>query len=240
MKRIIKVLAAVGLCTACVPPLWAAAAATEVKAFAEKNIIWHGQSAFEVRGEITVFTDPFKLKTGGRADVILITHPHQDHLSPADIQKVRTPETVIVAPDDPEARRKLSGDVRFVKPGDQLTVKGMEIQAVPAYNRAPKVFHSRSKHWVGYIVTINSVRMYLAGDTDRIPEMQELRPDIALLPVGGTYTMNAKEAASAALDLQPKLAIPMHYGSVVGSAKDAETFRKLLAGQVEVLVKRAE
>ncbi len=211
-----------------------------MKTFAEQKVHWLGQAAFRVGDGPVVFTDPYQLKAAGAADLILITHSHRDHLSPADIEKIRTPATVIVAPDDPECRKQLTGDVRFLRPGDTLTARGVEIQAVPAYNLPPKSFHPRSRQWVGYLFAVDGVRLYTAGDTDRIPEMQGLRVDIALLPVGGRFTMDAGEAAAAAGDIRPKLAIPMHSGSVVGSRRDAENFQQRLAGRVEVLIQTAE
>ncbi|MCX5782342.1 MAG: MBL fold metallo-hydrolase [Elusimicrobia bacterium] len=212
----------------------------DIKIFAEQNIIWHGQSAFEIHDDLTIFTDPYKLKKAGKADIILITHPHPDHLSSEDIGKIQSTGTVIVAPDDPECREKLSGDVKFVKPGDTLTVKGVLIEVVPAYNIGTRLFHLKSSNWAGYIFEIDGIRIYTAGDTDRIPEMKQINTDIALLPIGGFFTMDAKEASQAALDINPSIVIPMHYGARVGSAKDAEKFRQLLENKLDVLIKTAE
>ena len=213
-----------------------------VTTFAEKHIQWLGHATFKFTGSsVTVYSDPFNLtdRSGGAtADIILVTHPHYDHLSPEDIARLRSTGTVVLAPDDPECRAKLSGNVRFMKPGDTTTVHGVLVRAVPAYNIG-KNFHPKDKRWIGYIITIDAVRIYIAGDTDRIPEMKTFTADIALLPVGGTYTMSAVETAEAAQDINPKLAIPMHYGSVVGATKDAEKFRQQLSGTVRVIVKSA-
>jgi len=197
------------------------------------KIHWLGHDSFRIEGEKTIYTDPFRLARGGKADVVLVTHEHYDHCSPEDIAKVQGPDTVIVAP--PDCAGKLKGNVKTVKPGDKLNIEGVGIEAVPSYNIGKK-FHPKEKKWLGYIFTVFGKRIYIAGDTDRIPEMKEIKADIALLPVGGTYTMTAEEAARAALDIKPEVAIPMHWGSIVGTRDDAETFKKELAGKLEVVI----
>jgi L-ascorbate metabolism protein UlaG (beta-lactamase superfamily) len=201
------------------------------------DIHWLGHDTFRITGEKVIYTDPFEIKKKDTADIILITHEHRDHCSAADVEKVRGPETVIVA--TPDCAAKLSGDVRFMKPGDRITVEGIDIEAVPAYNTNKK-FHPKSNGWVGYIFTVNKKRVYLAGDTDRIPEMKDFDVDIALLPVSGTYVMTAEEAVNAAVDINPKVAIPMHYDSIVGTPDDAERFASGLKGRVEVRILREE
>ena len=201
------------------------------------EIHWLGHDTFKIEGEKVIYTDPFQIKKGDAADIILITHDHRDHCSPEDIKKVQGPETIIVA--TPDCMEKLSGDVRTMKPGDRITVKGVEIEAVPAYN-TNKQFHLKESGWVGYIFTMNGQRIYLAGDTDHIPEMKTFDVDIALLPVSGTYVMTAEEAVLAAIDIKPKIAIPMHYNSIVGTEKDALKFAFELKGKVEVRVLEQE
>ena len=212
------------------------AQATEVSMI--DNIHWLGHDTFKISGEKVIFTDPFQIKESDTADIILITHEHYDHCSPEDIGKIQTKETVIVATAD--CASKLKGNVRIVKPGDTLTVEGVHIEAVPAYNMNKK-FHTRHQGWVGYVITIGETRIYLAGDTDYIPEMKNLRDiDIALLPVSGTYVMTAEEAVKAALDIKPKIAIPMHYGAIVGDTSDAKRFANALKGKVEVRLLKQE
>ncbi|MEW6527286.1 MAG: MBL fold metallo-hydrolase [Spirochaetota bacterium] len=201
-------------------------------------IHWLGHDCFKIVSNVTIYTDPYNIKKQDKADIILITHEHFDHLSPDDIKKIQTKDTVIVAPAD--CVSKLTGTVKTIKPNETITVKGITIQAIPAYN-TNKQFHQKSKGWVGYIITANNTRIYLAGDTDYIPEMNSLHTiDIALLPVSGTYVMTAEEAAQAAMAIKPKVAIPMHYGAIVGTIADAKKFEKLLKGKIEVVIKEIE
>lgn len=196
-----------------------------------KNIHWLGHDTFKITGEKVIYTDPFKIIKEDIADIILITHEHHDHCSPDDIKKLQGPNTVIVTTADCAA--KLKGNVKIVKTGDSIDVSGIRIEVVPAYN-TNKQFHTKERGWVGYIFTVSGERIYLAGDTDYIPEMKTFRADIALLPVSGTYVMTADEAIQAALDIKPKIAIPMHYGSIVGSIDDAKMFAKKLKGKIVV------
>jgi len=204
-----------------------------------ENIHWLGHDTFKIVGKnVTIFTDPFKIKKKDKADIILITHEHFDHCSVEDVNKLQGPETVIVTTSD--CASKLSGNIKIIKPMDKIIVKGIEIEAVPAYN-INKQFHPKSKNWVGYIFNVDGKRIYIAGDTDYIPEMKNLKNiDIALLPVSGTYVMTADEAVQAALEIKPKVAIPMHYGSIVGTKSDAEHFAKALKGKIDVVILKEE
>lgn len=194
---------------------------------------WLGHDGFRIDGAKTVYFDPYQISGGPSADIILVSHEHFDHCSPEDIKKVQGPHTVMVTEKD--SAKKLSGDVRVMKPGDVLDLGEVKIEAVPAYN-TDKDFHPRKKGWLGFVVEMEGVRVYHAGDADFIPEMKNLKVDIAMLPVSGTYVMTADQAVKAALAIQPKLAIPMHYGAIVGDEEDAIRFKKALEGKVEVRI----
>lgn len=196
------------------------------------KISWLGQSCFRIENQITVYLDPFEIKKEDTADLILITHDHYDHCNPEDIDKLLGEETIIIAPSSCDP--KLARDFKKVKPGEKIELKGIKIETVPAYNTNKKA-HPREKNYVGYIIEIDKKRIYHAADTDSIPEMSKIKADIIMLPVGGTFTMNAEEAAEVANKINPKIAIPMHYGSVVGSRQDAEKFKQLCKCKVEIL-----
>lgn len=202
-----------------------------------ENIFWLGHDSFRLKGEKIVYIDPWKLDADAeKADVILVTHNHGDHFSAADIAKISRNDTVVIAPS--VVAEKMSDKPTIVKPGDKITAAGIAIEVVPAYN-TNKPNHPRTAGHVGYIVTLNGKRIYHAGDTDLIPEMATLKADIALLPVSGKYVMNAAEAAEAANAIKPALAIPMHWGDpdAVGTRADAEEFKRLANGLVEILEK---
>jgi len=196
-----------------------------------ERIHWLGHDTFRIDGPETIYFDPYELSEGNtRADVILISHDHHDHCSPEDVAKIQGDETVIVT--IASAAEKLTGDVRIVEPGDTVHVRGIDVEAVRAYNvnkfRSPgEPFHPKEAGHVGFVVTVDGKRIYHAGDTDFIPEMTELEDiDIALLPVSGIYVMTAEEAVQAAAVIQPEVAIPMHVGRGIGSLEAAETFEE--------------
>ena len=195
------------------------------------KIYWLGHSSIKIKGDKTVYIDPWKLRDSDPADLILISHSHGDHLSPGDVEKIHKDDTVIITTEDCAAQ--LSGDVRVVQPGDEIQVGEIKIEAVPSYN-TDKAFHPRQNKWVGFIITMEGSRIYYCGDTDFIPEMKEIEADIMIVPVGGTYTMTAEEAAEAVNLIKPGISIPVHYGDIVGSIKDAEKFKALCEVPVEI------
>lgn len=198
------------------------------------RIEWLGHDGFRITTENgqVIYIDPFKLNgSPGAADIILITHEHFDHCSPEDVALIQDKGTVIIT--EAKSAKKLKGQVEIMGPGDSREIDGTKIEAVPSYNIGKK-FHPQGKRWLGFIITVDGVRIYHAGDTNYIPEMKGLDVDIALLPVSGTYVMTADEAVQAALDLEPKVAVPMHYGDIVGEMADAEKFAGALAGRVRV------
>ena len=202
-----------------------------------KKITWLGHDGFRIDGSRTIYFDPFQIASTQKADIILVTHEHYDHCSPDDIARIKQDDTIVVTEKD--AAKKLSGDVRVVAPGGVEKIGNVTVTAVPAYNIG-KQFHPKEKGWLGFVIEMDGVRIYHAGDTDFIPEMEALQVDIALLPVSGTYVMTADEAIEAARAIGPRVAIPMHYGAIVGGTDDAETFRQALSGEMEVLVLQPE
>lgn len=198
---------------------------------------------FRIAGSKVVYTDPYQLKQQDEADVILLSHDHFDHLSREDLEKVCTAETQVFA--STLCKEGLSGlkarKITFLESGQKAATDGIVIEAVPAYNttkfREPgKAFHPRDQAGLGFVLQMDGTRLYYAGDTDFIPEMKSIRCDIALLPVSGTYVMTADEAAEAAAAIKPKVAIPMHYGAIVGSEADAQKFKSLTSNcQVEIV-----
>jgi L-ascorbate metabolism protein UlaG (beta-lactamase superfamily) len=197
-----------------------------------EKISWFGHASVRIKSERIIYIDPWKIKDSEKADLILITHSHYDHLSPGDVKTLQKKETVILA--TPDCLSQLAGDVRAVKPGDRLTVLGIDVEVVPSYN-LKKAFHPKGNNWVGYVVVVEGNRIYYPGDTDFIPEMKNIRADIIILPVGGTYTMDAREAAEAVNTMKPKVAVPIHYGDIVGSLNDAQKFKELAKIPVEII-----
>lgn len=189
-----------------------------------------------------IYVDPYGFDAEPHdADLILVTHTHFDHFSPEDIAKVRTPHTVFVMPANNKQEFVDAGFTdectTFVVPGDKVTLLAeIGVEAVPAYNAA-KRFHPKDNAWLGYVVVMDGKRVYIAGDTDDLPENRTIACDVALVPAGGTYTMDAREAAAFVNALRPTVAIPEHYGTVAGSANDGETFAKLVDPSIQVVFK---
>ncbi|HEX6067971.1 MAG TPA: MBL fold metallo-hydrolase [Nitrososphaera sp.] len=204
---------------------------------------WLGHDGFRMTtGGKTVYIDPYKLSKDQHnrkdADIVFISHNHFDHLSPDDLKHVVGAKTTVVAAKECGAQLKQLGlDTNLVSPGDRLTVKDVAIEVLAAYN-TNKDFHPKADGKVGYVMTLAGLRIYHTGDTDVIPEMGSAKPDVALVPVSGTYVMTADEAAKATDErIKPKmLAIPMHYASIVGTEDDARRFKGLVKScAVEIL-----
>jgi L-ascorbate metabolism protein UlaG (beta-lactamase superfamily) len=196
------------------------------------RISWLGHSSIKISGSQVIYIDPWKIEAKEKADLILISHSHSDHFSPVDIQEIKQEKTVILGPADCTAR--LSGVVRELKAGDEVTVGGTTVRAIPAYN-INKTFHPRESGGLGFLIGMDGELTYYGGDTDLIPEMDAIRADVVILPVGGTYTMTPDEAAEAVNRIQPKQAIPIHYGDIVGSIRDARRFAELCTVPVTIL-----
>src|SRR5690348_13427293 len=198
---------------------------------------------FRIAGSKVVYVDPFRVTKQDEADVVLISHEHFDHLSLEDLQKVIFPGTTIVASSlcrDGLKNVKVKA-IHYLDPGGKHLVGTVEVDGLAAYNvnkfREPgKPFHPKENKDLGFLIKMDGTSVYHAGDTDFIPEMESIRCDIALLPVSGTYVMTAEEAAQAAAVINPKIAVPMHYGAIVGSEADAERFKSLVKNcQVEIV-----
>jgi L-ascorbate metabolism protein UlaG (beta-lactamase superfamily) len=198
---------------------------------------WLGHDGYKIvaGGKPTIYIDPYQLsklqQNKNDADIVLISHNHFDHLSMDDLKHVVGDKTTIIAAKEciEQLKNLEIAETKGVLPGDRITVQGIPIEAVAAYN-TNKHFHPRADGKVGFVITLNNMRIYHSGDTDDIPEMSATKPDIALIPVSGIYVMTAEEAARAVNEgIKPKkLAIPMHYGSIVGSEKDAVNFKQLV------------
>lgn len=207
-----------------------------------EGIEWIEQACLRIsKAGTVIYTDPLKITKSDKADLILVTHKHQDHFSLTDIYKVLKKSTVLIFP----ASLKTVVNQLF-KDNKKIFLKPFEcyrfsqkiiIDAIPAYNIKKIKFHPKKAEWLGYVINSQGRRIYIAGDTERIPEMKKVKADICILPLGQTYTMNSvKEAAAAVLDTGAKYAIPYHYGLYEGNEKDAEKFADLLKGKVKVVI----
>jgi L-ascorbate metabolism protein UlaG (beta-lactamase superfamily) len=207
---------------------------------------WLGHSSFRIRvGRATVYIDPYRVPDGAPpADLILITHGHYDHFSPQDVERLSKRETWLVGP--ATVAERVSGQVHRIEPGETLDdelVRGVHVTAVAAYNTSKrdadgKLFHPRDAGWLGFELNVRGERLYHSGDTDVIPEMDSVTGvDVALLPVSGVYVMTAQEAAEAARRIQPRVAVPMHWGSHIGTEHDARTFADRAPVEVRIMEK---
>lgn len=202
------------------------------------------QNSIRIRSRVgVIYIDPFQMKEEPKdADFVLITHDHYDHFSPEDIGKVSKADTILVVPEKMAAKARevsgMVGKIETVKPSIYREMGGLEFETVPAYNTL-KPFHPKSAEWVGYILRIDGKRIYIAGDTDATKEAKAVKCDIALVPIGGTYTMDAKKAAELVNTIRPDVAIPVHYGNIVGKPGDGEVFAENIVDPIKVEFKIA-
>ena len=193
-----------------------------------ENIEVLNHNCIRFKKEKIIYTDPFQLNSEYQdADIILITHSHYDHFSEEDIEKVKSKNTIICVTEDLQDRALALGfskeNIILVKPNQTYAILGIEIKTIPAYNTNKK-FHPKENNWVGYLLNLQGKVYYVAGDTDITEENKITHCDVAFVPVGGTYTMDSKEAGELVNRMKPTFAVPMHYGSVVGTERDAEMF----------------
>lgn len=200
-------------------------------------------NSIRIKKDITIYIDPYKIdKNYNDADYIFCTHEHYDHFSPEDIEKVIKENTVIITvPNTLNATMKLQPDrskIILVKPNENYEMKNLKFETTVAYNEN-KLFHQKEKQWVGYIITLKGDRFYIAGDTDNLSELENIKCDVAFIPIGGMYTMNHTEAACLINKIHPKVAVPTHYGLIIGSKEDAEEFKQQVISdiKVEILIK---
>ena len=202
----------------------------------EFELICHSCLRFNFNNKV-IYIDPFGIEEDyNDADIIFITHNHYDHFSEEDIKKVRKENTMIIVPEDTYQQAIDIGfkkeNIILVKPNNKYKENNINFETVPAYN-TNKAFHPKENGWVGYIIENNNNRYYIAGDTDVTEENKKVKCDIAFVPVGGTYTMNAEEAAELINIIKPKMAMPIHYGKIVGNKQDAEKFRNLVDTKIK-------
>ena len=202
------------------------------------EVLYH--SSIKINKEKTIYIDPFKIdKDYNDADIVFITHDHFDHYSEEDIDKVINENTTIIIPEELLTKLLKKGinknAIITVEPNEKYVVQGIKFETIPAYN-TNKTFHPKENGWVGYIIIINGIRYYIAGDTDITEENKQVKCDVAFVPVGGTYTMDFKEAASLINEIKSKIAIPIHYGSIVGTEQDAIDFIRLLHPEIKGII----
>lgn len=194
------------------------------------------QSSIRIEGSKTLYFDPIKINEGN-ADIILITHTHYDHFEKESILNIKNDSTIIIGPSDIKYKCLAMGfdekNIIIMNPNEQATIDGIEIKTVPAYNIS-KQFHKKEYNWLGYIVKMDEVSYYIAGDTDVLDENKNIKVDVAFVPIGGLYTMDWKEACNYINEIKPKKVVPIHYGMVVGSREDFIKFKDSVK-DVEVL-----
>ncbi|HOA07170.1 MAG TPA: MBL fold metallo-hydrolase [Spirochaetota bacterium] len=207
-------------------------------------IKWYGQAAVSMTLEgKKIVIDPLHISKIEYADIVMITHSHDDHLSPADMKKVVGPDTIIVTAKEAEAtiKKHFSNKIISLLPGQKINIGKIEIKAVSAYNIRKVKFHPIEKKWLGFVITADGIKIYHTGDTEFIPEMKEIDADIIILPLGQTYTFDSvDEAVKTAIETKSEIAIPVHYGEYEGTVSDARQFAEKLRGKINVILKDKE
>ena len=194
-------------------------------------------NSIKISKDKIIYIDPYKIKEKlNDADIIFCTHSHYDHFSEEDILKVKNEKTKIIITEDCIMKSMAIGfdkeNIIVVEPNFKYSVEGIQFETINAYN-IEKQYHPKDNLWVGYIIIIDGIKYYIAGDTDITEENKKIKCDVAFLPIGGIYTMNFKEAASLANTIEPKIVVPTHYGEIVGRKEDADTFEKLLKDTIK-------
>ena len=204
------------------------------------NITVNTQSSIRIKLDKVLYFDPFKIENASYdADIIFITHEHYDHFDIESINKIKNDNTIVVCP---KAMEEKVNEIKFkeyyyLNPNDSIIIDNININAISAYN-IDKPFHPKSNNWLGYTITYNDITYYIAGDTDKTNEAENVHCDIALIPIGGHFTMDVSEAYDLVSIIKPKVVIPIHYGSIIGSKSDGESLKnKLLNTDIKVIEK---
>ncbi len=205
-----------------------------------KGVTINCHSSIKIQKDKTIYIDPFRIKEVTHdADFIFITHSHYDHFSTDDILKVAKIDTVFITVAETKSSLELLGipdnQIIIVEPNNKYEIEGIKFETVPAYNENKK-FHPKENNWVGYIIELNRIKYYIAGDTDNVKEIEKIKCDVAFLPIGGTFTMNANEASNLANKIDAKIIVPIHYGQIVGTEEDLKKFLALTRKETKVLI----
>ena len=198
------------------------------------------QSSIRINSDKIIYFDPFKIEDKKNdADIVFITHSHYDHMDSESINNIKNDSTIVIAPKtiENDIKKIELKDYIFLNPNEEINIENINIKTIPAYNIG-KSFHPKDNNWLGYLVTINNVSYYIAGDTDKTNEIEKIKCDIALVPIGGHFTMDVNEAANLIRIINPNVVIPTHYGSIVGNTEDGKRFKDILSDtDIEVIEK---
>ena len=203
------------------------------------NVEVYCQSSIKIKSDKIIYFDPYKItKNSFDADLIFITHDHYDHFSKEDIEKVRKKETKIIGP--LSMKKSLEEvcskeNLYLLEPMRTYNIEGIKIETIPSYN-INKDFHPKENNWLGYIITINNIRYFIAGDTDITEEDEQVKCDVSFLPIGGTYTMTYQEAVTLTNKIKPQIVVPIHYKTIVGTLEDAKNFKEAIDKNIQCII----